>query len=109
MTFSVLGNDTQTGSRVELPQASRREGLYIIGATGTGKSTLIENLILQDIKQGLGICLLDPHGDLTDAVLALMDRRLEDVILLDLMDRKHVFGLHLFQCEDLSDPFEEDK
>src|SRR2546428_13798657 len=51
---SRLGRDIQTRDYVDVPQASRRQGLYIIGATGTGKSGLIENLIVQDIKQGYG-------------------------------------------------------
>ena len=54
MTSSLLGTDTQTGERVEIPKSSRLQGLYIIGATGTGESGLIENLIIQDIKQGVG-------------------------------------------------------
>src|SRR5437588_7259087 len=106
MTFSILGTDTQTSQAVELPQASRREGLYIIGATGTGKSTLLENLILQDINQGLGVCVLDPHGDLVNAVLSRMKKRLEDVVLIDLGSRDYVAGLNLFHCEHPEDPFE---
>src|SRR5438270_3806414 len=106
MTFSILGTDTQTGQRVELPQTSRREGLYIIGATGTGKSTLLENLILQDINQGLGVCVLDPHGDLVNAVISRMKKRLEDVILIDLGGREYVAALHLFHCEHPDDAFE---
>jgi ABC-type branched-subunit amino acid transport system ATPase component len=74
VTFSKLGTDIQTGAYVELPQASRRQGLYIIGANGTGKTGLIENLILQDIEQGLGVGLLDPHGDLTNAILEKMTK-----------------------------------
>src|SRR5438874_13836688 len=46
---SRLGRDIQTGKNVDVPQASRRQGLYIIGIQGTGKSVLIENLIIQDI------------------------------------------------------------
>src|SRR5947209_11432168 len=130
MTFSKLGIDgqlieqidQQTGKKkfvftptveaigkevpVNLPQASRREGLYIIGGTGTGKSTLQENLILQDINQGLGVCVLDPHGDLVNAVLSRMKKRLEDVILIDLGSRDYVAGLHLFHCEHPDDAFE---
>src|ERR1700680_3794594 len=99
MTFSLLGIDTQTGQRVELPKSSRLQGLYIIGIQGTGKSGLIENLIIQDIKQDIGVCLLDPHGDLTNAVLArLPDRREHDVILLDLAEYRYPFGINLFTC-----------
>src|SRR5260370_1513767 len=103
MTFSMLGTDTDTGQLVYLPQASRRQGLYIIGANGTGKTGLIENLILQDIEQGLGVGLLDPHGDLTNAILAKMTKRLDDVILLDLANFDYPFGLNLFTCSDPTD------
>lgn len=101
--FSRLGRDMQTGDYVDVPQASRRQGLYIIGANGTGKTGLIENLLLQDINQGLGVGLLDPHGDLTNAILAKMTKRLDDVILLDLADYNYPFGLNLFTCSDPTD------
>jgi hypothetical protein len=102
MTSSVIGIDIQTGQRVEVPQASRRQGTYIIGANGTGKTGLIENLIIQDIQQGLGVCLLDPHGDLTLAVLSrLPDTREKDVIYLDIADEDYPFGVNLFACDDL--------
>ncbi len=104
MTFSKLGTDTDTGQIVELPQASRRQGLYIIGANGTGKTGLIEHLILQDIDQGLGVGLLDPHGDLVNAVLAKMTKREDDVILLDIQDEDHPFGLNIFECSNPQSP-----
>src|SRR5712692_9397387 len=100
MTVSKLGTDILTGQIVELPQASRRQGLYIIGANGTGKTGLIENLVVQDINQGLGVGVLDPHGDLTNALLAKMTKRLDDVILLDIAEYNFPFGLNLFTCSD---------
>ena len=100
MTFSILGNDTQTQQAVSLPKTARLQGLYIIGIQGTGKSGLIENLILQDINQGLGVGVLDPHGDLTNAILAKMTKRLDDVILLDIAEYNFPFGLNLFTCSD---------
>src|SRR6266568_6150103 len=109
MTYSVLGIDTQTGQRVELPKTSRLQGLYIIGIQGTGKSGLIENLINDDIKQGTGLAVLDPHGDLINAVLARMDRREKDVILLDITDYHHPFGINLYACSDLANPIEVQK
>ena len=87
---SRLGKDIQTGRYVDVPQFSRRQGLYITGIQGTGKSVLIENLIIQDIKQNMGVCLLDPHGDLTQAVLSrLPDRRVKDVIYLDINNYRY--------------------
>ena len=109
MTCSKLGIDTETNQDVYIPQSSRRQGLYIIGATGAGKSGLIENLILQDIEQGLGVGLLDPHGDLTNAILAKMTKRLDDVILLDITDKEYPFGLNLFECPDPTDSVEVQK
>src|SRR6266700_4689922 len=62
--YSRLGRDMQTGAYVDVAQAARLRGLYIIGLQGYGKSGLIENLIIQDIKQNIGVCVLDPHGEL---------------------------------------------
>src|SRR5437588_340454 len=105
MTFSVLGIDTQTNQRVELPKTSRPQGLYIIGIQGTGKSGLIENLIIQDIKQQIGVCVLDPHGELIEHVIARLPGKAEEekVILLDLANYTHPFGLNLFECPDPTD------
>jgi hypothetical protein len=115
MTFSVVGIDTITNKPVTISQALRRQGLYMIGANGTGKTGLILNLVIQDIEQGLGVCVLDPHGDLTHDILArLPSTRMvdgvkrqteDDVILLDLADAANFpFGLNLFTCPDISDP-----
>src|SRR6266704_1634523 len=104
---SRLGRDIQTKRYVEVPQASRRQGLYLIGIQGMGKSVLIENLIIQDIKQHIGVCVLDPHGDLINAVLSrLPEHRVNDVIYLNITDYHYPFGLNLFTCSDPTNPFE---
>ena len=103
MTSSVLGNDIQTGQRVELFKPSRLLGLYIIGLQGMGKSGLFEELILQDIKQDIGVCVLDPHGELVDNIIARLPdtKKEEKVIYLDLLNYEYPFGLNLFACADL--------
>jgi hypothetical protein len=102
--YSVIATDIETKDDVVIYQKDRPQGLYIIGTTGTGKSTLISNLILTDINQGLGVCLIEPHGDLTKTVLSCIpDRRLKDVVLLDLMDSEYPFGLNIFECRDATD------
>src|SRR5712691_10727598 len=107
MTFSKLGTDTETQQLVYLPKTARLQGLYIIGIQGTGKSGLIENLIMQDIDQQIGVCVLDPHGELIDHVIARLDpKRVNDVILLNLADYNYPFGLNLFACSDLTNPLE---
>ena len=79
----------------DIKEADRRAHMYLIGKTGTGKSTLIERLILQDIEAGRGAALLDPHGDLVERVLAQMpSERQGDVVYFDVPDRKQRLGLN---------------
>lgn len=99
--LSVLGTDLKTRRPVAISQKARQQGLYAIGANGTGKTTLLAHLILSDIRQGLGICLIEPHGDLTKTVLAgIPEYRLKDVVYLDAEDYEHPFGLNLFECPE---------
>lgn len=61
--------------------------MYIVGKTGTGKSTLIENMVVSDIKMGYGIGVIDPHGDLAEHILdRLPENRTEDVIYFNPSD-----------------------
>jgi hypothetical protein len=67
-----------------IKRADRRAHLYVIGKTGTGKSTLLETLIRQDIARNEGVALLDPHGDLAEKVLAdIPEKRQGDLLYLD--------------------------
>ena len=67
--------------------------LYVIGKTGTGKSTLLENMALQDLERGKGLALIDPHGDLVARIAArIPESRRDDVIYLDATDPSQPFG-----------------
>jgi hypothetical protein len=104
MDSVVLGRNVESGEEVRLGAVERRQGTYVIGKSGMGKSTLIESLILQDASAGRGMCVLDPHGDLVENVIArLPSEREPDVILLDPADYEFPFGLNFFQCDDRSD------
>jgi len=70
----ILGPKSEHES-VALEAAERRRHLYIVGQTGTGKSTLLLNLLAQDLSAGEGMALLDPHGDLAEAALAAIPNR----------------------------------
>jgi hypothetical protein len=73
-----------------------RRHVHLIGASGSGKSNLLLQLLLEDVKQGGGIALLDPHGDLVDDLLVrLPERRLEDVILFDPADTEYPVGFNV--------------
>ena len=82
---------------VGITAAARERHVYVIGQTGTGKSTLLQNLVAQDIAAGEGLALIDPHGDLVEAVLDLVPgHRIDDVILLDPSDRAQAVGFNPF-------------
>ena len=103
-----LGHTVGKGTPVELSLKERKQGTYIIGTTGTGKSTLIKNIIYQDLRndQDHGLCVLDPHGDLIDEMLELVpEKRKDDVILFNPMDMDHPYGLNLLEC-DRTNPHE---
>jgi len=93
----VLAVATHPGRPVSLGQ-SPIDGLrhtHVLGPTGAGKSTLLMNLILQDIEASRGAVVLDPKGDLVDDVLArLQDRHLDRVVVLDAARSDHVVGFN---------------
>lgn len=100
----ILGSDVMSGETITLSPQARRQGVYVIGTPGTGKTTLLQNIAVEDMQAGEGLCVLDPHGDLTDELLLRVpqDRR-DDVILFDPMDLERPFGLNLLEC-DQNDP-----
>ncbi len=74
-------------------------GVYILGKTGTGKTTLLEGMVVAQMEAGQGCAIVDPHGDLAERVLALVPRwRTNDVVLIDGSDVGHVVGLNLLEC-----------
>jgi energy-coupling factor transporter ATP-binding protein EcfA2 len=76
----------------------RRQHIYIIGQTGTGKSTLLRNLILQDIEAGRGVAVIDPHGDLAQEILDhIPSWRTDDVVYFD-PSAEHPLGINLFRA-----------
>src|SRR3954453_14170000 len=84
-----------TGDFVMLAPEERRRHLYIVGQTGTGKSTLLLNLIAHDLASGAGLALLDPHGDLAEAVLLhLPRRRTNDLVYVNPADSARPIGFN---------------
>jgi hypothetical protein len=93
-TRTIWGGEKQFG----LSAADRRHHLYCIGKTGTGKTTLLRNLILQDIYAGAGVGVIDPHGDLCHDLLDHIPRsRTEDVVFFNPADLEHPVGFNLLQ------------
>ncbi|MCL5669939.1 MAG: DUF87 domain-containing protein, partial [Acidobacteria bacterium] len=76
-------------------QADRRAHMYVIGKTGTGKSTLLETMIRQDIEAGRGVALFDPHGDLVERVVALVqEKRKGDLVYFNVPDASQPLGFN---------------
>jgi len=83
---TLIGKAVFRGQEVPvyIKNEDRLRHIYIIGKTGTGKTTLLENMILSDIKNGNGVGVLDPHGDLAERILAkIPNERIKDVIYFD--------------------------
>lgn len=83
---------------VQLGTADRLRHMYLIGKTGTGKSTVYQNMMLQDIAAGAGCCFVDPHGEAIDWLLARIPvERLDDVVVFDPSDSDWPVGLNLLE------------
>jgi type IV secretory pathway TraG/TraD family ATPase VirD4 len=81
---------------VSLSCADRRHHVYVIGKSGTGKTTLLRNMILQDIEAGRGVGVIDPHGDLASELLDYIPRhRTDDVVYFDPADGERSVAFNL--------------
>ncbi len=86
-------------STVTLDDEQRLRHTHLIGATGVGKSTLITNMVLEDIRHGNGVAVFDPHGDLCDAIAERVpEERLQDVVLIDPSDIEFPIGFNLLSA-----------
>ena len=97
----LLGTNDHAGKIVEvrLSEEQRTRHTHVIGASGTGKSTLLFNLIWQDIENGEGVAVLDPHGDLIDRICGIIPpERIDDVVLLDPADDQFSIGFNILSA-----------
>jgi hypothetical protein len=86
---------------IRLDIKDRQRHMYAVGQTGTGKSTFLENLALQDMLNGDGFAFVDPHGDTVEKLLAMVPKeRTEDVIYFCPADMDYPMGLNLFEFND---------
>jgi hypothetical protein len=81
-------------------RSDRRRHFYIVGQTGTGKTSLLREMIRQDIQNGEGVGVIDPHGDLIEYTLANIPKeRADDVVLFEPFDTERPIGLNMLEYE----------
>jgi len=98
----LLGKSVYRGEEtdVRIKDEDRRRHIYMIGMTGVGKSVLLSNLIAQDMKDGKGVCVIDPHGDLVEDCLGnVPPERAGDVIYFNPADSEKPMGINLLEYD----------
>ena len=101
--LTVIGQTNFRGQRrpFGIYDDDRRRHMYIIGKTGVGKTTLIENMLVQDVKNGKGVALVDPHGDVAERILdAIPPERTNDVVYFDPADVHFPVAFNVLEAID---------
>ncbi len=96
----TLGRAVYRGEEtiVKMKRDDRRRHLYVVGKSGSGKSVFIQNLAVQDIINGEGVCVIDPHGDFVEYVLQHVPKeRAEDVVYFNPSDTERPIGLNMLE------------
>jgi hypothetical protein len=96
----LMGYNMFRGAKkaIRLSEQDRARHMYVVGQTGVGKSTFLENLALQDMLEGRGFAFVDPHGDTAEKLLAMVPKeRTEDIIYFSPADMDYPLGLNMFE------------
>lgn len=98
----LLGNNVYRGVKreVRMLRKDRMRHHYVIGQTGTGKSVFLGWMVRQDIRNGEGVCVIDPHGDLIDDILNFVPKeRARDIVVFDPSDQERPMGLNILEAK----------
>ncbi|MCW1930525.1 MAG: type IV secretion system DNA-binding domain-containing protein [Candidatus Kerfeldbacteria bacterium] len=98
ITFFAQTNFRNEQRRFGVKRDDRRRHMYVIGKTGMGKSTLLENMIIQDIQNGEGVAVVDPHGDLVEKVVKYIpSHRINDVVYFNPADTEFPIAFNILE------------
>jgi len=84
--------------KIYVGENDRRRHIYIVGKTGVGKSELLKEMVIQDIKAGKGVCFIDPHDTIEQVLELIPPERAEDVIYFDPSDLERPMGINLMEA-----------
>lgn len=101
-TGTLLGTNNFQGmeKKIRITPEDRLRHFYTIGQTGTGKSTLLKNMIIDDIERGEGVCFIDPHGnDVLDILSSIPTERIDDVIYFDPASTERPMALNMLEYD----------
>jgi CxxC-x17-CxxC domain-containing protein len=101
ITYFAKTDFRNTNTMFGIKRKDRRQHMYILGKSGTGKSVLLSNLIIQNIQNGEGVCVVDPHGELVEELLDFIpEERAKDVIYFNPADRDYHIGFNVMEMND---------
>ena len=101
VTYFARTNFRSTDQIFGIKRKDRRQHMYVLGKSGTGKSVLLSNLIVQNIQNGEGVCVVDPHGELVEEILhSIPENRVKDVIYFNPADTEYSIGFNVIQVDD---------
>ena len=98
----LIGRNEYRGAvkEIRLSVNDRRRHMYVIGASGMGKSVFLKNIAYQDMLDGKGFCFIDPHGDVTEELLSMVpENRIDDVIYFDPSDMEFPIGMNMLEAK----------
>lgn len=101
IVFFAKTNFRQQEKKFGIKKDDRRQHMYIIGKTGVGKTCLLENMVLQDIENGEGVAIIDPHGEFVEKVLdRIPSHRVNDVVYFNPADTEYPIAFNVLEVTD---------
>jgi len=101
LTYLGISTYRDKNTLFGIKRKDRRQHVYLLGKSGTGKSVLMFNMVIQNIRNGEGVCVVDPHGELVESVLsAIPPHRVKDVIYFNPADTDHHIGFNVLELID---------
>lgn len=101
ITYLAKTNFRCTDQLFGIKRKDRRQHMYVLGKSGTGKSVLLHNMIIQNIENGEGLCVVDPHGELVEDVLkSIPEHRMKDVVYFNPADTDFHIGFNVLELQN---------